>query len=162
MHKQTDPCPPWCVGQHTDLLRPPSHQSRIMQMVGEASDYGVIIEQGFHPDDRPMIGIVRTNADGFHGMKLELHAAVWLADTLGELVGQAEAEPEPHAPSAVRKGCPSEGQYRRHLKAGEQCQQCRDHVRDLENARRRQHPEWEQRKVGRRRRLAQRGGGSRA
>lgn len=45
-------------------------------------------------------------------------------------------------PARALKGCPSEAAYRRHLKAGEQCQECRDFMRGVEEARREQHPEW--------------------
>jgi hypothetical protein len=45
-------------------------------------------------------------------------------------------------PARALKGCPSEAAYRRHLKAGEQCQTCRDFMRAVEEERRERHPEW--------------------
>jgi hypothetical protein len=46
-------------------------------------------------------------------------------------------EPPPDVPrvSPFRQDCPSEGAYRRHLKAREQCPPCREHVRKLERQR---------------------------
>lgn len=40
------------------------------------------------------------------------------------------------------KGCPSEAQYRRHLTAGEKCDECREFMRALEAERRRRNPHW--------------------
>lgn len=54
------------------------------------------------------------------------HAQVWIG----------QAPPEEPQPNPRRKGCPSEGQYRRHLAAGERCSKCRAYVRQLEKARR--------------------------
>lgn len=45
-------------------------------------------------------------------------------------------------PPRALKGCPSEAAYRRHLKADEQCQECRDYMRGVEEERRERHPEW--------------------
>lgn len=52
------------------------------------------------------------------------YATVWYDDT-------------PPAPQRERQGCPSEGAYRRHLRDGEKCRPCRQHVNRLEQDRRR-------------------------
>lgn len=49
----------------------------------------------------------------------------------------------------VRKGCPSEAAYRRHLAAGEGCAECRGYMRRVEAERRARHPEWWVRGAGR-------------
>jgi hypothetical protein len=45
-------------------------------------------------------------------------------------------------PKRQLKGCPSEAAYRRHLKAREKCQLCRDFTHRVEQERRARHPEW--------------------
>lgn len=63
-------------------------------------------------------------------------------------------EIEKPTPERRRKGCPSEAQYRRHRKAGENCQACRAHMRRVEADRRARHPEWVSMSAARRNRRA--------
>ncbi|MFG2059703.1 hypothetical protein ACGFI9_37395 [Micromonospora sp. NPDC048930] len=63
------------------------------------------------------------------------HAQVWIGEAPPE-------EPLPARPSPLRQGCPSEGQYRRHLQAGEKCTACREHVHQLEKKRRARRGGW--------------------
>jgi hypothetical protein len=59
----------------------------------------------------------------------------------GWLVGRAGGKDycPKHKPQREVKGCPSEAAYRRHLKAGEKCQECRDFMRRVETERRGRH-----------------------
>lgn len=76
--------------------------------------------------------------------------ADWL--TVLAAIAQARREMKRQRTAKARRplaGCPSEAQYRRHLKAGEKCTQCRAHVQRIEEERRARHPEWWVRGAGR-------------
>lgn len=61
---------------------------------------------------------------------------------LGEARRATEQITRAAVPKRKLKGCPSEAAYRRHLKAREKCQPCRDFMHRVEQERRARHPEW--------------------